>query len=130
MNNNTELQTAVTELFERLISGIDTGAAFLEAELPDYIMQLMFWHMASSAVWGAVQLIMTGAVVMIVVHVVRNASRYDADDPWFPIFMASLPSLIAGIIFLSLGLDNIETALQIWLAPKVWLVEYAAGLVK
>jgi|21_taG_2_1085346.scaffolds.fasta_scaffold07148_4 hypothetical protein len=36
---NENLQSALAELIEKTVSGIDASAAFLDAELPDFVFQ-------------------------------------------------------------------------------------------
>jgi len=43
---NEQLQTAVVEILNRAISGIDASVDFMQAELPEVIEQLLLWYAA------------------------------------------------------------------------------------
>ena len=47
---NEQLQDALANLLSKTISGIDAGVAFMQAELPDVIMQLLTWKLSISAI--------------------------------------------------------------------------------
>ena len=46
------LQNALVEILNRAISGIDSSVAFMQAELPDVISQLLTWYAVKSATYS------------------------------------------------------------------------------
>src|SRR3990167_5958060 len=150
---NEEPQKAITELFNSALTAKD----FLVGELPDYINQLLLWKSTYSALMMFVGIVfIVGAPILLRnaaierLDLIKKAkAAYEANEPW--IRYGSMPTLtsiqydfcinyggatpvIKGIIsffMLVMGFcfSNLEW-LQIWIAPKVWLVEYAASLVK
>ena len=124
---NESLQAAIAELINKTISGVDASVVFLEAELPDYIYQLLLWYgVYKFIVFLVSALAMFGLPVLFVWRLkIASATTRDADEIWAGVTGVAT---FFGLIFGSFGINL--TWLQIWIAPKVWLVEYAAGLVK
>lgn len=121
-----ELNIALAELIAQATSGISQSVDFLQAELPDVIVQLLVWHAAYSAIMCAVGLAGVILLPMFGVWIFRKLVR---DDEW-----NDHPEVIGiAILFfpftMAVAALNL-TWLKIWIAPKVWLIEYAAALLK
>lgn len=150
-----KLEGAVTSLIEKALAGVDTGIGFMEAQLPEYIMQLLVWYGVKSAIWfvmGLLLMIITATLTKYVINAGKEKKRsadadYEKGERWtrfsgrgeitssaYDTAVAApsgaialiATSYIVGVIIISSNL----TWLQIWIAPKVWLVEYAASMVK
>ena len=125
MNQDELLQ----KMIEKSMSGLEAATDFLSAEIPDVIHQLLMWHAARSALLCAL-----GVVVLIVWAVAEvKAWKWVTDpdcpayDPWFAYgFLGTVIVRLPLTVAVSLTINL--TWLQIWLAPKVWLIEYAASL--
>lgn len=121
---NEELQRALAEMITSSVAVAGDALAFTEEQLPEVVQQLLVWKAAESAIWciAAVALGIFGARL-----------------PWVKWFKACEEDCSGTGLFLALpfgALFGIALAmfdlawLQIWLAPKVYLIEYAANLVK
>ena len=131
---NEELQGAISSLIEKTLSGVDASQAFLSTELPDYIYQLLMWY-------GVYNFILTLiGVLLIVVWLTIDLKLFfklwpkyknqEINAVGFEIvycIAAMIPRVF--IVILSIRLINL-TWLQIWIAPKVWLIEYASSIIK
>ncbi len=117
---NEELQKALGELLGKANDGVDAAGNFLAAELPEVIQQLLTWHIFTSCVWGALFLI---ALAVCIVGVIVS---FRSKDPCGELIVLLA---IGSIGSLMVAYSHFSTALQIWIAPKVWLLEYAAKLV-
>lgn len=113
------------EFFERVLDGVDKTAGFFEDQLPDYIEQLLMWHAVWSAVW------FTFGILVLVVWCVlpwffkafRDEFLKDVDLAGFYVMSSVVVFFVCSII-IGFNFDW----LQILVAPKVWLVEYASNL--
>jgi len=157
------LDESLARLINTALSGMDTSVAFLQAELPEVIVQLLMWNAVYSGVWFAL-----GAIIVCLAFpaykIMKNINQpenlmsreeakaaYENNESWtryggngtvtsleydrimrgttepdvFPQYVISLGTLLIGGIVL---VNNL-TWLQIWIAPKVWLLEYAAKMV-
>lgn len=147
---NEQLQSAVTKILERAISGIDSSVEFMQAELPDVIEQLLMWYAVKGALLSLIGFILITLSLVIVVKSfkskpemtdnfkssvlwVRGSYTWNRDEvvardeACFLIGLCSLAMFIIGILMFS---TNLMEPIQILVAPKIWLMEYAANMVK
>jgi hypothetical protein len=135
---NDQLQQALSQILEQTVSGVQAGVTLLSAELPDVIHQLLMWKMIESLIWCVVGILFTvGSIRWISKNSGKGKEEgrnYKAtlthDErgdiaPWSPILIVPLVIIVAIACFTI----NI-TWLQILIAPKVYLIEYAASLIK
>lgn len=115
---NDELQKALAAMLSKTTSAVEAGVGFLQAELPDVIQQLLMWNMVKSAVFFSLWL----GLSVLLVWFARRAWRNGEVEV---VAFAGGGATFA-VIFL---LGNLDW-LQILVAPKVYLIEYAASLAK
>lgn len=127
---DAQLQAALIRLLTGTADAMTAGASFLQAELPEVVRQLLLWKLISALTVGS--LLAAVAIVWFVIAT-RKVVRWEAkaEEPskglgWALFLAFSLPALTAGAGAIALYLR----AVQIWLAPKVYLLEYVARLVK
>ena len=137
MSINDQLQQSLSQILDQAVSGVQAGVSLLSAELPDVIHQLLLWKMIESLIWCVVGLIFT---VVSIHWLVKNSGRGKKEGshfrptlthdetgdiaPWIPV---SILPLVVIVIVASFTINI--TWLQILIAPKVYLIEYAASLV-
>lgn len=107
---------------------------FLYEQAPEVIAQLLLWHgVESLIVFVLCVLLLIGAIygnVKGVLALKKTIGSHWADDPtfWVPTIFGTL---IGQMIVLVVFSNNINlTWLKIWIAPKVYLLEYVANLTK
>lgn len=123
------LQSAMVDIIGQATSGVKAGVAFLQQEIPDVIRQLLIWKAASALVWATFSLLVALSCIPVTSWARKYHKTYKVND--FPghVFIAGF-SLFASAIGAARFVVNGLEALQIYIAPKVWLIEYAASLVK
>lgn len=159
---NEQLQTALAEMLGKANSGIDAGASFLQAQLPDVIQQLLVWNFTKSLIIGAACSV--AAIIGLILAVrlgtkyakqsrkrglawdkynhmsasdvemdVRRAAReeYQQTPDGDPAdLVVAIAGGVAGAVLVAPAAMQSLKAFQIWLAPKIYLIEYAASLAK
>ncbi|AUR82762.1 TMhelix containing protein [Vibrio phage 1.271.B._10N.286.54.B4] len=139
---NEILQNSLIEILNKTINGIDASVSFLQAEIPDVVSQLLTWY----AVKG-VLLATTGVLLLIAYAVlVKKAVDPKPDEgtnifwerwghkdnaefsPGWCFILGAVGMFVS--IFSLLMISNILDTLQIVVAPKIWLIEYASSLIK
>lgn len=129
---NEQLQESLATLLTKTLQGIDASTAFLKAELPDVIQQILMWYAVSSGIYMALGLL----ILLVWVVCERYCFKYICnkyeeyqereDCLWYGyIQVGSLIRILP--TYLTIKLVNLEW-LQILIAPKLWLIEYAAQL--
>ena len=149
---NEQLQKALVELIGKASNGIDASVSFLSAEIPDVIHQLLLWYAAKSAIEFFVGVIILAFGVKIFnmkIGVSKDSAKKDYEDGkrWtrycgsneitsteydtimmMPNYWKAKALGVFAAMIGSLWV-NIDW-LQIWIAPKIWLIEYASQLTK
>jgi len=116
---NEQLETALAELIQKTLSGVDSVVGFGQEQLPEVVRQLILYNIWASAVWLAVCATITAAIARLFIHCWRECEP----DGGFACILAIIPAF-GFTVGHAIGLAKIT------LAPKVWLLEYAAGLAK
>lgn len=123
---NEKLQEYLLKLLEKMESGVEKGAAFLEGEIPEVIEQVLVWY----ATYGLIKCL-TGFGLLfgawkLFRYIQTSIPRWYEENrygDWWVLYIA--PAVVAVI---SLFFINVQW-LKIWIAPKLWLLEYASKLV-
>ncbi|NDJ59432.1 hypothetical protein GWD52_21095 [Enterobacteriaceae bacterium 4M9] len=118
----------LAELIQKASDGIDAAVSFSQAQLPDVVYQLLLWNATASLMMQVfcVVFFITYAVGLrwAIPEASNSSSRYEMAAFFFVLIGAvSSPSLLFVFIF------NFDW-LKIWLAPKLYLIEYAAQFLK
>lgn len=120
------LDSALVELLGTVNGGMQTAGEFLLAELPDVVQQLLLWHGVSNLVYMVMALLLLASLPKQGRYAYELVHKMEDDSDQCFAGGAVLAAL--GIEFITLlAMLNMEW-LQIYLAPKVWLLEYAAAL--
>ena len=150
---NEQLQNALVELINKASGGIDTSVNFLSAELPDVVMQVLLWHGVKSAIWFVFFFVCSAISVRAAIKykpanaIAELDAAYERGEEWtrfngrsqltsnkfdmakdfvYPKFFV----LCAIAVVFCMATMASTGWLQILIAPKLYLIEYAATLVK
>jgi hypothetical protein len=132
---NEQLQQALAEILNKATAGVESGAAFLQAELPDVIQQLLMWKMAAAILSILISIVIIYAYAKALISYAKsdrsNRFWHDGYDTISPFgFTTLLAGGIASFFCVLCIIDSLFDVLQIWIAPKIYLIEYAASLAK
>lgn len=121
---NEELQKALGALLNKANDGIDTAGNFLMTELPDVIQQILIWYTVENFIWFFMNVAITFMAYkgMMKCNKLRIDNRHD---------MWEIPMILLGVVCAMTPFISIcffVESLKIWIAPKLWLLEYAAKL--
>lgn len=129
---NTNLQNALADMINKTVGGVERGVEFLSGQLPDVIHQLLVFKMC----WAIVSTLLI-VVCLVVIWKITGALFDKSEEnkwrdfwPCFPCCVTSIIAIIATPVGLTVVCSKIKTILMIWLAPKLYLLEYAAELLK
>ena len=135
---NEELQNAVINLINKTTGGAEASIDFLSGQLPDYIMQLLMWYGLRSGI-----MFLAGVSAIVIAFILQKNVILAKDNdgklkhrtiythiPDCHVNIVGSSVIMWGFVaFISSILINL-TWLKIWIAPKVFLVDYAASLIK
>lgn len=136
---NNELQKALAEFVKTATSGLQQGKDFVVAQAPDVIQQLLRWHLwlaVSSCLVDLVGIIVTTLVMKFAVRKaleeIRKAKAEKnnfADKHIGWIFIGVFSGVFLFTFMCELLFSSLPEAMKIYLAPKVWLIEWALNQV-
>lgn len=137
---NEQLENAVVTLINKSVEGVESSINFLQAEIPEVVYQLLMWNAVSSLVTGVISLIVTLLWFYWGIYTpfkIIQKGRKEKIKTMFTYSDGDLKGNLGHLIFnifvvipFLVTTSNLMEALKIWIAPKVWLLEYAASLVK
>lgn len=154
---NEELQNTANEVLRGILENAASAKEFILSQTPDVVNQLLWWKGVESAIYFLI-LVTLAVVSLFAIRRVNNhiltkrEAAFEAKknkEPWtyhlgdtrFDITSmeydaaVGVPSnlrfllIIPSLIFTYIALDNLDW-LQILIAPKLYLLEYAASLVQ
>lgn len=119
---------ALVEIINRSLSAVDKATAFASQQIPEVVHELLVYKAVSSFL---VMLLLIGLVFAYVkcCRIIIKGHPECVDDGSFIVvwlFGAAVVALPLLILFHNNPFDWIE----IWLAPRVYLLQFAADLVK
>ncbi|ASM15097.1 TPA: hypothetical protein ACXJAC_002652 [Serratia marcescens] len=144
---NEQANKILAELLQKASDGIDAAVSFSQAQIPDVVHQLLLWNFTRSMVLSMLCLISIPFAVWFLkkqftrkkigelVKYGEKKERYqwtlvfDSEGDASPAIMILAFFGLLYVSFVGSVLLNM-TWLKIWLAPKLYLIEYAASLVK
>ncbi len=139
------------ELQKKLLEMINSGTDFLSEQIPDVLHQLLLWYGVYNFILFIVGITVMFGMPYLMYKLIKKyggvGDVHEIKDRWgdtrkvhkntlthdYDGELASWNSLHIVTIFfylLILGVSMNLVWLQIWIAPKVWLIEYVNGLVK
>ncbi len=132
----------LVELLQKASNGIDAAVSFSQAQIPDVVHQLLIWSFVHSALFQVAGFLLLIAAMKLpgFARTARNNGerwtsfdgrpndRYFISSFYYDICTVFVP-IFGSIIGVLIIAFNFEW-LKIWLAPKLFLIEYAASLVK
>lgn len=113
-------------LIQKASDGVDSAVAFSQAQIPDVVNQLLLWNAMSSAIICMVCVILIIPCVYWSIKAFGgNVADGDSDAAFLIVTFSSIVVSVS-IFTMVLNFDW----LKILIAPKLYLLEYAAALIK
>lgn len=119
-----DLQPLLVQILTSIHAAAGRAGDFAIAQLPDIAQSYIVYGRA----WGLFSTIVMGAVaIWLMVLVVRCCQRKSVGDGEQ---ILALLQFCGSMVFGAVALANVKFAFLVWFAPKVWLLERLAQLVK
>lgn len=126
---NEQAKEIIAQMLQRALDGVDTAADFAAQEIPEVVDQLLMWHAVESLVGMSIAIMMNVALIPAWkkgIPFIKNYSQDDTDR----IFIAIMGCAVSAVVLLVSTIPFSLTWLKIWIAPKLYLLEYGASLIK
>ncbi|HFT9412923.1 TPA: hypothetical protein ACGS6Z_004274 [Escherichia coli] len=146
-----EANKILVDLLKKASDGIDSAIAFSQAQIPDVVHQLLVWNMVDSLIKTLIAIstiplvfwFMKKQYQKVEIGIFDNEGwSWEKGNPKYKPTMIwesngrlsgfVLPLVAVFILWFSFIISVVAnmTWLKIWLAPKLYLIEYAASLIK
>ena len=142
---NEQLQNQLVEILQSVSTSVGDAKEFMIAELPDVVQQVLSWYTVLSVVENIIAIIL----LVLIMYVIRNMlikpeSMSTANVIQRLSFMKDnyaekgidhspgvLLAAAAAVLMFAVAMSKLNIVfLKILIAPKLWLIEYAATLGK
>jgi len=130
MSTTNKLVEMVAPVLEKAVAALERGADWMAGEIPAVIQELLLWKMWESGVLAVIGLVLSVLLVWGYSKLWKYAKR-DYDP--FQLSYVPVGGAITGLILIVTGtvfLGNLLELIKIVVAPRVWLLEYAASVLK
>lgn len=130
MSTENALDQALASILTDVQQGASSAKDFILAEVPDVVQQLIIWTIASNAllavVWGTVAVV-TGRFLFKNFKD-KESFMWDGFDISILGSFTGLFGVTAVIVTTCVAFTSTLTMLKAWVAPKLFIIEYAAKL--
>lgn len=116
---NEQLQSKLVEILTGIQTATKAAGDFALEQLPDIAMQYV-------AYGRAIYTVGVGFGLLLIAIAMFSAWRFvfKDEEAW------TFPMIVGGVVGFLIATANIGPMLMVWLAPKVWLLQELAKLVK
>ncbi|MEF7143678.1 hypothetical protein U9326_22960 [Escherichia coli] len=146
-----EANKILVDLLKKASDGIDSAIAFSQAQIPDVVHQLLVWNMVDSLIKTLIAISTIPLVIWFMKKQYQKVEigkfdnegwSWEEGNPKYKptmiwesngeISFLILPLAAVFVLWVSFIIAVVTnmTWLKIWLAPKLYLIEYAASLIK
>lgn len=140
---NEQLQTLLLDLVQQSITTLESGATFLAGEIPEVIQQLLIWYAVKNGIFFLLGTLLLVIMVVVLVKYSGQGKSYkteyqatkykwtlthDDDGNVGPQVIATGVFCFVGVLIAATLINMVW--LQILVAPKLFLIEYAVSLIQ
>lgn len=122
-------------LLKLITDSLEQGKDFVLEQAPDVVQQLIMLKRIEYSVYAVLAgLLLAAAVTFILWSIPHVKKEYEnfACSEWLPVW--ALSSMLSGGLVLLATISLVDgvlpVLLKVWLAPKVFLLEYLASIIK
>lgn len=117
------------EYTEKGEAAISKAVDLAMKETPKIVREFLAWRFWKHLIYGFVPIAVLASCLIVGVILIWIAEKFDLEELAFiPISILSVIALISLLVFFADGIANLMSALQIHMAPRIYLIEEAAKL--
>lgn len=128
------LEQALVDIITKATNAAESAGQFLVEQTPDVVQQVLWWNFTYNIIWWCIGvLLLLGAYPFWKMYVIKARTLYKiAGDCELTATFSIVIGICLGVLHATISLINLcnLTWLKIWIAPKLYLIEYAAKLIK
>lgn len=129
---NDQLQKVLADIITRVTSGADAAIQFGKEQIPEVLKQLLIWNFTFSfLIWFSATAVIVGYIIWMLTKFrwwFKNQKSTTTEQDAAVITITVIWGFVS-FIMIFVFWCNLDW-LKIWVAPKLYLLEYAASLIK
>ena len=122
---NDQLQNKLVEVIGDIQSNASQAKFVILDQIPDVVHQWMIYELYKSSVWISIAILGFLSTALLL-RAVRKQTDWVRDSKT----LAYIYIILGCFIYTSMFFINIQDAIQIILAPKVWMIEHMQTVMK
>jgi len=124
--DNILMTIDTSDYTQKLIESLENGGDWITGEFPAFIQEVLTYYRAVNTLGALFSCGLFALGVWLLIKATRYSQKeaYDVDGE----FLYLIGGIIAGSFGLIATIISGAVALQVWLAPRVFLVEWLGGL--
>jgi len=122
---NEQLETILADIIKKTTTTAEAAGSFVLSEIPEIVNQLLVWKFWVAITWSVVSFtVFIIANIYGFKYLIKGIKEQDQDIG----FMGTIILIPNFFIIFPVTIINTGIWMQIWLAPKIYLIEYASKL--
>jgi hypothetical protein len=128
MESQMNYEDVLGKFLQTTLDTAEKVGEFAVAQLPELVQQALNWYFAYGLIHFVVGVALAIVAIVLEMKAFRLATAADDAKSFFDVYvvLGMVPRIPAWVIVFNLV--NLQW-LKIWIAPKLWLVEFATKLV-
>lgn len=126
---NEDLQKALAEFVKATLTGLQQGKDFALSQAPDLIQQLLRWKFWQYTLCCVLDMLVIVLALVFVPRLVEAQQTRDSYDFPLPGALAGVLGILGLVVIVAFMIDG-ANLVELCVAPKVWLLEWALQMVK
>lgn len=132
------LDKALLTILDKTVTTIDASVNFLAAEIPEIVKELLLFNLVSNSVYVVLVLSLIGLSVKVLSTTIphwsdssfKESKHIKSEAALIVRAVSSVVALLILLIPLIFVFSKVSDIIKILIAPRLYLIEYAASLVK
>lgn len=116
------LEKVSSDLLQEILETLKSTKGFVLEQAPDIVQQFYKWKVAEHIFYVILALIISGVMISLACKYWECVTKDDNAGP--------VVAGIVGLVAMGVALGNVFNLIQIYVAPKIYLIEYITELLK
>ena len=125
-----ETDQQLAEILKKGLEAAEKTGNFVVEQAPDLIQQLIVWKTCEYIFWILISIAFLFSVYKWHKSAMKRYDDFDGFCDKIEFFIYCIYAIVVILIFGIALFNSFFNLIQILLAPKIWLIEYATNLIK
>lgn len=124
-----QFKKILVQFLQLMLDGIQKGAEIAGQQIPLVLQEKLRYDFAAYCIWGGFWLLVIAVVWALAWLLIFKYSEVGRDRKEAKAFMFPAASIIT-FFALIFAVWELQYALEIWIAPRVYILEWLKGMIK